>query len=190
MKYTSERIRQIITSEAAKRALDYISPVYAEATIALMILNCIGKANDDVQKAAEDIWLQMRPQTATWGLMYWEMEFGLPVRSDLSYEQRRQKVITKMRSRGPVNPATIENIVESVTGFSAEVTENVAKNTFRITISALPSSVDEGAVRRAVDKRKQAQEIYEIDYLQFTNMAIYCGITLQAYRTFEIRQVN
>lgn len=180
----------ILTSEAAKRALDYISPIYAEATIGLMILNAIGTANDDVQAAAQDIWLQLHPQTATWGLMYWEMEYGLPVRKDLTYEQRRQKVIAKMLARGPVNPAMIENLVESITGYTAEVTENIAKNTFRITISALPANVDEAAVRRAVDKKEKAHLIYEIDYLQYTQGMTYCGVAMQSFREINIRQVN
>ena len=190
MKYTSEKIQKIITSEAAKRALDYISPIYADATIALMILNCIGAANDDVRAAADEIWLQFHPTTATWGLIYWELEYGLAVRTDLPYEQRRAKVINKMRTRGPVNPASIKNLVQSVTGYSAEVTENVAKNTFLITISALPSNVDETAVRRAVDKKEKAHLIYEIDYEQYTQGITYCGIAMQSYRTINIRQVN
>lgn len=104
MKYTSKDIQKILTSKTAINGLDYITPIYQEAKTALWLMEAMGLEADLIIKWVEEIVQQILPQTADWALDYWEQEYNLPVHPDISLEERREKVLTAVRTRAPMNP--------------------------------------------------------------------------------------
>ena len=133
MKYTSKDIQQILTSKTAIDGLDYITPIYQEAKTALWIMEAMGVQADLFVKWVKEITEQILPQTATWALDYWEEEYSLPVRPNLSIEQRRQKIINAVRTRAPMNPEKLEELLERVFQIDkVKVVERTAKNTFAV----------------------------------------------------------
>ena len=50
----------------------------------------MGRELDLATVHIEELPYQMFIDTATWGLKYHEIKYGLPVREDLSYEERRR----------------------------------------------------------------------------------------------------
>ena len=54
MKYTSDLIEKIITSPSAKRGLDYITPIYGKAYVALWLTQAIGIQTDLIIKLIDE----------------------------------------------------------------------------------------------------------------------------------------
>lgn len=89
-------LEQFPTSESAKRMLSYVTPgFYDNSYVGKWLYQVMGLEYDDARKLAEELQYQMFPETATWGLMYHEIKWGLPVRTNLSYEERRQLIYQK-----------------------------------------------------------------------------------------------
>lgn len=66
---------------------------------------------------------QLSPETATWGLRYWEQTLGIPVEMEKDLDFRRSRVCSKMRGSGVTTVAMIQNVSESFSNGAVDVTE-------------------------------------------------------------------
>lgn len=130
------------TSPAAKRMLKTVSPIYDKSYVAKWIFQVMGLEIDEAWQFIEELRLQAFPETATWGIEYWEQRYHIAPDESLSLEERRQRVIIKRGKRSPMNPARIERIVRDVTGREDIVTEDNGTYTFHISILPGESTVD------------------------------------------------
>lgn len=166
MRYTSPLIREILTSPSAQKALDRISPIYMDSKIGLWILQSIGLELDELKEIIEDIRKQALPQTATWAIDYWEQEYGIPVNIDLPLEEvRRPRLLSKIRSRAPMNPAKLVKLIKTEINnqsIPVEIIEHVHKNTFRIKITPGSFHTNWKQIYKLVDRVKPAHVIYTI----------------------------
>lgn len=129
------------TSPAAKRMMKTVSPIYDKSYVAKWIFQVMGLEIDEAWQFIEELRLQAFPETATWGITYWEQRYNIPPDESLSIEERRQRVIIKRGKRSPMNPARIERIVRDVTGREDMVTEQNGEYTFYISILPGESTV-------------------------------------------------
>ena len=84
------------TSESARRQLSYVTEgFYDNSYVGKWLFQVMGLEYDDARKILEELPRQFFPETATWGMMYHEIKWGLPVREHLSYEERRQISVTE-----------------------------------------------------------------------------------------------
>lgn len=166
MKYTSPLIREILTSPSAQKSLDRISPIYMDSKIGLWILQSIGLELDELREIIEDIRKQALPQTTTWAIDYWEQEYGIPVNIDLPLEEiRRPRLLNKIRSRAPMNPAKLVKLIKTEINnqsIPVEIIEHVHKNTFRIKITPGSFHTNWKQIYKLVDRVKPAHVIYTI----------------------------
>ncbi|NDO45968.1 putative phage tail protein [Clostridium sp. MD294] len=182
MKYTSEDIQQILTSKTAIDGLDYITPVYHKAKTALYIMEAMGVQGDLFVKWVNETIAQILPQTATWALDYWEEEYGLPIHPNISIEQRRQKILLAVRTRAPMNPKRLEQILMFL--FSLEkvsVLERTAKNTFCVELYGQILEEQWKNVYQTIEKYKPAHLILEaksILQLPMPEKTVYIGGTV------------
>lgn len=112
------------TSEHAQKMLGYVTKgFYDESYVGKWLFQVIGLGYDDIKSIIGTLPDQFFPETATWGLMYHELKWGLEVRDDLSYEERRALICIKRDSKLPVTPYRMENIIAAKlgSGYSAEV---------------------------------------------------------------------
>lgn len=63
-------------------------------------------------------------KTATWGLLLWEKEYGIKTNLSLSYEQRREIILAKMRGQGTTTVEMIRNVAIAFSGGEVEVIED------------------------------------------------------------------
>ena len=119
-------------SISGKRMLGYISPIYGSSRIMQAIMDADGHEIDAIRARVIDIQMQLFPQTATWGLVYWENCLGIPTNERAPYQDRRNRVITKIQQRWPITPAKMEIYISSISGgIPVEIVQNVADYTFR-----------------------------------------------------------
>lgn len=94
------------TSECANEMLGYVTNhgFYDKAYVGKWLFQVMGLEYDEAQKLAEELPLQMFPETATWGLKYHEIKWQLPVREHLPDEERRKLIFQKRDDRPPMTP--------------------------------------------------------------------------------------
>lgn len=182
MRYTSPLIKEVLKSKAGQKALDRITPIYMDSRIGLCMLESIGIELDELRKLTDDIRTQIVPQTATWTIDYWEQEYGIPVNRELSLEQtRRPRLLAKIRSRAPMNPAKLIKLIKLEVNnleLPVDIVENVAKNTFLIKVIPNSFHTNWKRVYRLVDRVKPAHIIYFIVMYDFSKFYVPIEIEL------------
>ncbi len=112
------------TSESAKKMLSYVSDgFYDESYVGKWLFQVMGIEYDKALEIVTDLPSQFFPETATWGLMYHEIKWGLPVRLNLSYEERRRLIYQKRDYRAPMTPYRMEKCLEDATGFEVHIAD-------------------------------------------------------------------
>ena len=187
MRYISEKMKEILSSSTAQRMMDYVSPVYEDAYTALHLFNSIGLELDDIVQWCAEYVEQVVPQTATWALPYYEQEYGLPSNTE-DITKRRETLLVKIRTRAPVTPYKLMQVVKGVSCFDCRIEENSAPNCFTIVMQALPGKFDENQVIKAVSNIKPAHLTFTISYEQGVETNVYAGGILFVGKIITIRQ--
>lgn len=161
------------TSESAKKMLSYVSDgFYDESYVGKWIFQVMGIEYDKGLEIVTDLPAQFFPETATWGLMYHEIKWGLPVRLNLSYEERRRLIYQKRDYRAPMTPYRMEKYLEDATGFEVHIADvndpgeygfvpphpNIFKAYF-----LGEGSLDSKVVFDMLDRLKQSHTTYKIN---------------------------
>lgn len=161
------------TSESAKKMLSYVSDgFYDKSYVGKWLFQVMGLEYDKALEIVEDLPVQFFPETATWGLMYHEIKWGLPVREHLSYEERRKLIYQKRDFRTPITPYRMELYLRDATGFEVHIADvsdlgdygfvaphpNVFKAYF-----IGEGSLNSKLVREILDRLKQSHTTYTIN---------------------------
>lgn len=106
----------ITTNERAVRMIED-TPAYYHYS---KVYNGLQEANavelDLINETNKEIAIQLDPKTATWGLTFWEERLGLPILSSSDdYNQRRKKVLARIRAGAPFSAAMVKAVVEAYT---------------------------------------------------------------------------
>lgn len=117
----------------------------------------------------EDLKKQLFIDTATWGLVFWEKEYGIITNLNYSYEERREIIKAKIRGQGICSPALVKNVAEAFSGGKCNVIENTSPYTFTIQfigIKGIPKNM-QGLID-AINVIKPAYMLYNFKYT-YTN---------------------
>lgn len=164
MKQQTELMRHILKNETAQKIIDYVSPIYGDSYVGLWLYEAIGIVLSEIYEIAEQLRYETNPMTTELLMSYWEEHYDLYDDSSLTMEQRRARLLDKIRYRSSANPERLEQSMEAVLGVPVEITERVAKNTFQVNI--VGSVSDFKKIRQALsvlDRRKPAHLIYWIN---------------------------
>ncbi len=123
------------TSPTAQRMMKTVSPIYDKSYVGKWIFQVMGLEMDEAWKLFEELRLQAFPETATWGIVYWEQRYHIPPDDNMPIEERRRRVIIKRSKRSPMNPTRIEQFLKDVTGRTVTVTEQEGEYVFLIYVS-------------------------------------------------------
>lgn len=152
---------EILTSELGNQMLDMVAPTYDRSKVALYLFQALGtEFQPIVDFVLDDFIKQIFPQTATWGLDYWEEEYGIITDKSKTIEERRAYFMGLKFYRPSTTPKRIEKMVTSFTGFDCVVDEGIAPNTFRVTIYGYPKNIK--SVKDLLNQKSQAHLIYEL----------------------------
>lgn len=112
------------TSNSAKKMLSYVTDgFYDKSYVGKWLYQVMGIEYDEAQELAEALPEQFFPETATWGLMWHERKWNLPVRENLSYQERRRLIYQKRDYRAPMTPYRMETYLEDATGFKVRIAD-------------------------------------------------------------------
>lgn len=161
------------TSESAKRQLGYVTEgFYDNSYVGKWLFQVMGLEYDDARRILEELPMQFFPETATWGLMYHEMKWGLPVSENLPYEERRKLIFQKRDFRAPMTPSRMETYFANLLDFQAHVSDihdpgeygfhPEHPNVFRVDFVG-DGTLDTKAVKSMLDGLKQSHTVYTIN---------------------------
>lgn len=91
------------------------------------IQDAIGQQVEEAQQARDDLLLQCRPSTATWGLTIYEREYGITPDVTKPRDQRLATWRAKRRGSGTTTRELIELMASSFSGGEVEVIEHAAE---------------------------------------------------------------
>lgn len=93
----------------------------------------------------EDLINQCFIDTATWGLIYWEQEYGIETNLYYSYEDRRSFLKARKRGQGTTTIAMIKSVAESFSGGEVDIVEDYENYSFTIQfigIKGIPKNME------------------------------------------------
>lgn len=176
----------MITSTKGKEMLKTVSPIYHRSKIMQSIFQAIGTELEIANHIADEVLLQMFPQTATWGLRYWEELLDIPVNESTDINKRRALVMARIKLRSPVTPKRIAEVIKTFTEeFSkyVEVTENVEPHVFQVIIGANGPGIDYSEVYRMIKKIKPSHESFYLGNIYSR------GFMLKSRRIFGLSEI-
>lgn len=162
------------TSNSARKMLSYVSDgFYDESYVGKWIFQVMGLEYDRALEMVEDLPAQFFPETATWGLMHHEIKWGLPVRENLSYEERRKRIYQKRDYRAPMTPYRMEKGLEDATGFEVHIADihdpgeyefsTQHPNVFKAYFLG-EGTLDSKKVFETLNRLKQSHTTYTVNY--------------------------
>lgn len=154
----------MINSPKGKQMLTNISPVYSFIEVFENLFEAIGSEWDDADSLADEVLLQLFPQTATWGLLFWEQRLGLITNVDEPLERRRGKIIAKMQIKWPMTPERMAIIIKNFIGTNLKINDG-KDYTFEAFLDT-----DNGA------KSNLEEIIKEINRLKPSHMSYHLGL--------------
>ena len=135
-------------------------------------------------------------QTATWGLLRWEEVYGIATNFSLSYEQRREIILAKMRGQGTTTVEMLRNTAIAFSGGEVEVIEDNAHYNFIVRFVGqygIPQNMQ--AFKEMLEEIKPAHLGYTLEYrfVIWNELKPYLWIELKPYtwdglRVKEIRK--
>lgn len=184
------------TSESAKRMLDSVTGgngFYDESYVGKWLFQVMGKEWDSAREIFEDLPDQFFPETATWGLMFHELKWGLPIRENLPYEERRRLIYQKRDNRAPMTPYRMEIYLSDATGFDVHVTDvhdggdydysPEHPNAFKVYFIG-EGTLNTKVARQILDKIKQSHTVYQMnDWVHI----VFDNTELEQFEAFKLK---
>lgn len=151
-------------SESAGRMLSYVTKGwYDRSYIGKWLYEVMGREIDRAEGFVRDLPYQLFAETATWGLMYHELKWGLPVRPALTDGERRQLIYRARDERPPMNPYRMEMILKNLTGREAHVDDmSGPPNTFTVEFEPGGIPIDLASVIERLGEIKQSHVAFSV----------------------------
>lgn len=168
----TELMEQILQSTTAQEIIDYVSPIYGNSYIGLWLFQIIGMEFEEVKQFSKGIYDEIIISSATWSLPFWEKEYGIDNVENMSYEQRRDRLLAAKKSKA-MNPKRMKDLLESTSGAKIELIENVSKNGIRINLFGHVTNMEE--IIALINKIKPAHITYNLMFAEELNIAFGCA---------------
>lgn len=190
------------TREMAKELLGSVTKGwYDKSYVGKWMYQVMGLPLGQVKAIYEDLPDQFFIETATWGLDYHEQKYGLPIRRELSYEERRRIIYQKIRSRVPMSPYHMERLLNRQLGINAEVSDihdlgsldfhPSHPNQFKVTVweHDTNSDLDFDQVENVVKQMNQSHTVFTVEHRQVFErpVSIYVGAVISELVDYVIR---
>lgn len=143
----------------------YAPPFLSEIRELKAIYEAEGYAAGLLEHELSDLLDQCFISTSTWGLTRWEQVYGLATNMALSYEQRREILLAKLRGQGTTTAQMIKETAETFSGGEIEVIEDNPNHHFTVRfigIKGIPRNMN--AFISMLEDIKPAHLAYSFEY--------------------------
>lgn len=121
----------------------YVPGIFKNTKNLKALIQVSGKQFDKVDDLIQDITDQLYVDSATWGLVDWENEYGMEPNPTLTYDERRSRIKAKIRGIGKVDANLIRSVTQAYADGSVEVDFNGSIVITFIGRRGIPSAIEE-----------------------------------------------
>lgn len=176
-------IEHFPTSESAQRMMNRVSPIYENSYVGKWLFEVMGMEMDTARMLVESLRQQCYLEQCTWGMRYWEQRYGIETDETKDLEARRAIVAAKRGRRRSLTPASLEELLEELTGRKITVTEDNPKYQFTIQVGEGEAVVDYVAVITRVNTVKPSHLTYSIELPRGGKLNLYFGAAMHEVKT-------
>lgn len=148
---------------AARYLMKYLPEYYQKSAEVIEIQEGIGGVWLKISTDIEDLKAQLDLETATWGLVFWEMDYGIETDVSKSYGERRSVIKAKRRGTGTTTVEMIKNTAESYVYGEVDVEEHNEEyyfNVIMVGVTGIPPNLED--LKRTIEEIKPAHLDYYI----------------------------
>lgn len=138
--------------------LGYVERYYRESRFYMAQNYAKGEEFNQIHTIINDLPNQFHPQTATWGLRFWEELYD--IESYGGIEERRTHILAKMAALEVITPIALERLIQRIFELDASVIKNIAPYTFELKFDYVDKIIDLVAIRKLVEDYKEAHMAY------------------------------
>jgi len=144
----------------------YLPHYYVSSTIMKAIQDAYAEELGQVYYFLNDFLKQfLTPETATWGLAFWEQELGLKTDISKSYEERREIIMSRLRGIGTIGRDVIKRAAETFSGGDVDVIEYPAEHRFVVKfVGTLGVPKNMASFIEMIEDLKPAHLTYSFEY--------------------------
>ena len=160
--------------------LEHTPQEYRDAPEVQVTEDALGGQLRQLQTARDEVLAQLSVSTATWGLELWERTYGLETDVSKPLEQRRERVVAKIRGTGTITEAMLKNVAESYTNGEVEVIgwpREYAIDVRFVSVLGTPPNIDD--LSAALDEICPAHLVYRYLYRYLLIREIHGVMTLE-----------
>ena len=148
-----------------KNLINQLPYFYKNSEYVKQLMNAETKEVELLQNAAKDLIDNLFVQTATWGLAYFEKALGLKTDKNKSYEERRERIISKIRGSGTITIQMIKNTAKAFQCGDVDIIENASDYSFKVKFisqKGIPANLND--FKAMLDEIKPAHLNYSFEY--------------------------
>jgi hypothetical protein len=130
----------------ADRLLSYLPPVYAGTGLVGALTASEAAEIDELRGALSSVLEQFFAASADWALARWEAQLGLAISPAVSDEERRARILARLRAAGTTTHARVVSVANSFENGDVIVIEDFAayRVTLRfVSLRGVPPHVDQ-----------------------------------------------
>lgn len=125
---------------------------YNRSYLGLWLYEVIGREWDEMAAWSNDLKREIYVQTCTWSIAIWEWVYGFEPDESMTLEERRQRIMSKVRGVRPINPEVMRRGISAVSGADAGVKDFSDPYSFAVTMNV---------TNRPIPMERVLQFIYE-----------------------------
>jgi len=146
--------------------MKYLPAYYKKSEIMKAIQDAYSTEFGYIYFFLEDFLKQfLTPETATWGLAFWEQELGLKTDISKSYEERREIIMSRLRGIGTIGRDVIKRAAETFSGGDVDVIEYPAEHRFVVKfVGTLGVPKNMASFIEMIEDLKPAHLAYSFEY--------------------------
>ncbi|NFG40022.1 DUF2313 domain-containing protein [Clostridium botulinum] len=132
IKYAEKKLNEEDIKKYFLNLSKYVPSFISEIKEMKTVYNVQGTELGSFLYYLKDLINQAFIETATWGLIYWENEYGIETNLNSSYEERREIIKAKKKGSGTTTKEMIENVAETFSGGEVNIIEDNKNYSFTI----------------------------------------------------------
>lgn len=147
--------------------IELLPEYYQNSEEVKRLQDAISHWSELIEIDTEEILLQLNVNTATWGLAYWEKQYGIITDITKSVELRRERIKAKMSGIGTFNKTIVQNFINTIDHGAADIIEYPNDFTFAIKFKdyyQVPTELSIQELKEYTEKIKPAHLAYYHTY--------------------------
>ena len=176
-------LEQFPESEAAKRMLSRVSPIYYKSYVGKWLFEVMGREWDEARALIESLRDQCYLERTTWGIRYWEERYGITPDETLDLETRRAACHRAGERYGAISPAKLEDMLAALTGQSVHITEDNSHYCFDVEFEESDEVLDYTAIIEKLNSTKPSHLSYRIVLPRLARLGLYFGVAVHQVKT-------